>query len=132
MTPLEFSKNVEALKLNFGFKVDGEGAEIWLDLLFDMASKYPPEDIKYGFREMFKLTNKQWSQEFKIVFGKPPAIAVWLEFFSLKSDKERVEKMRIKLEEDKKKEGENVVKQIANPVSVDKIQALLKTIGNNN
>ena len=63
--------------LTLVLRFEGPGSDKWCEVLFETASKFHPQDIIYGIKEMFKMTNKQWSEEHKVTFGKPPAIGVW-------------------------------------------------------
>ena len=128
----EFSSLVEALKFNFGFKIEGDGSDKWLDILFNIASGFSEQDIKYGFNEMFKMTNKKWSEQFKIPYGSPPSIGVWIEFFSLKKKHQAncliSEDMRMRIVKTKDRLESLKPKSESKIIEIKDIQKLIKNI----
>lgn len=115
---------------NFGFKI---GNEEWLEMLFRMIDKFSDEEIKYGFQEMCRITQDEWNKRYG--YSGKPAIADWVNFFSLKRKhdilNERDKKMEIAKNNSRK--GIYTKKTISckNAVSADKIKETINNITNN-
>jgi hypothetical protein len=97
MTLERFSKSVDLISENFGFKIQNEE---WLEMLFTMANKFSDEDIKFGFQEMCKMTKVEWSKEYG--YNGKPSFADWINFFTLKDklrfdEKKKIEEKRLYL-----------------------------------
>lgn len=121
-----FSKNIEIMAENFGFKVKNEE---WLKMLFSLVDKFEDDDIKYGFQEMCKITQEGWNKRYG--YSGKPAIADWVNFFKLRKKHNRLElegeKLRIAID--------NARNGIVKPKEIEKkdyamIKKMEKTIKN--
>ena len=75
---------------NFGFDIESMDSG-WLRILLQQINRFSDADIQHGVIELMKLTHKEFSERYKIPYGKPPSIAMWVEFFSKKKREEERE-----------------------------------------
>ena len=59
-----FSKNIDIMSENFGFKIKNEE---WLEMLFRMIESFSKDDINYGFQEMCKITQEEWNKRYEFL-----------------------------------------------------------------
>lgn len=125
-----FSKNIELMAENFGFKISNEE---WLEMLFRMVDKFSDEDIKYGFQEMCRITQEEWNKRYG--YNGKPAIADWVNFFSLRSKhnilKEKDQKISIAVNNAKNGKRTRKTIKYENNVSDDKIKDLISNLSKN-
>jgi hypothetical protein len=78
-----FKERILYLELNFNVKCE----PAYIKFIYQSATdKFSDDDVRYGFTEIFKMTKKEWNDLYG--YGGKPAVADWINFFSLRKKHE--------------------------------------------